>query len=135
MKLSIDIDDAELNEVITNGIKELSNETITDLAKEALNSYLQTNDGIEGIIYRGKRNAWDPTPELRPEIVQMLQNSFDKEEVEVYRAKIFKALEERGGDLMIKVLAEVFSRFLMTEDTKRDIAYSLSRIASMEHKY
>ena len=134
MKLSIDIDDAELNEVITNGIKGLSTETITDLAKEALNSYLQTKDGIEGVIYKGKRNSWD-TPELRPEIVQMLQNSFDKEEVEVYRAKIFKALEERGGDLMIKVLAEVFSRFLMTEDTKRDIAYSLSRIASMEHKY
>lgn len=130
MKLSIDIDDAELNEVITSGIKGLSTETITDLAKEALNSYLQTNEGIEGVIYRGKRNVWD-TPELRPEIVQMLQNSFDKEEVEVYRAKIFKALEERGGDLMIKVLAEVFSRFLMTEDTKRDIAVAISRVAAM----
>lgn len=131
MKLSIDIDDAELNEVITSGIKGLSTETITDLAKEALNSYLQTKQGIEGVIYRGGRNSWD-TPELRPEIVQMLQNSFDKEEVEVYRAKIFKALEERGGDLMIKVLAEVFSRFLMTEDTKQDIAYAISRVAAMK---
>ena len=130
MKLSIDIDDAELNEVITSGIKGLSTETITDLAKEALNSYLQTKEGIEGVIYRGRRNAWD-TPELRPEIVQMLQNSFDKEEVEVYRAKIFKALEERGGDLMIKVLAELFSRLLMTEDTKRDIAVAISRVATM----
>lgn len=130
MKLSIDIDDAELNEVITSGIKGLSTETITDLAKEALNSYLQTKEGIEGIIYKGVRNAWD-TPGLRPEIVEMLQNSFDKEEVEVYRAKIFKALEERGGDLMIKVLAEVFSRFLMTEDTKQDIAHAISRVAAM----
>lgn len=133
MKLSIDIDDAELNEVIANGIKGLSTETITELAKEALNSYLQTKDGIEEIIYRGRRSSWD-TPELRPEIVQMLQNSFDKEEVEVYRAKIFKALEERGGDLMIKVLAEVFSRFLMTQDTREDIAYALGRIASMDQK-
>lgn len=131
MKLSIDIDDSELNEVITNGIKGLSTETITELAKEALNSYLQTNEGIEKVIYRGRINSWD-TPELRPEIVKMLQNSFDKEEIEAYRVKIFKALEERGGDLMIKVLAEVFSRFLMTEDTKRDIAYALGRIASME---
>lgn len=130
MKLSIDIDDAELNEVITNGIKGLSTETITDLAKEALNSYLQTKEGIEGVIYRGKRNAWD-TPELRPEIVKMLQNSFDKEEVEVYRAKIFKALEERGGDLMVKVLAEVFSRLLMTDDIKQDISYAISRVATM----
>ena len=130
MKLSIDIDDAELNEIITSGIKGLSTETITDLAKEALNSYLQTKEGIEGVIYKGKRNVWD-TPELRPEIVQMLQNSFDKKEVEVYRAKIFKALEERGGDLMIKVLAEIFSRFLMTEDTKQDIAYAISRVAAM----
>ena len=130
MKLSIDIDDAELNEVITSGIKGLSTETITELAKEALNSYLQTKEGIEGVIYRGKRNAWD-TPELRPEIVQMLKNSFDKEEVEVYRAKIFKALEERGGDLMVKVLAEVFSRFLMTEDTRMDIANAISRVATM----
>ena len=130
MKLSIDIDDAELNEIITSGIKGLSTETITDLAKEALNSYLQTKEGIEGVIYKGKRNVWD-TPELRPEIVQILQNSFDKKEVEVYRAKIFKALEERGGDLMIKVLAEIFSRFLMTEDTKQDIAYAISRVAAM----
>ena len=130
MKLSIDIDDSELNEIITSGIKGLSTETITDLAKEALNSYLQTTQGIEGVIYKGKRNAWDTT-ELRPEIVQMLQNSFDKEEVEVYRAKIFKALEERGGDLMVKVLAEIFSRFLMTEDTKQDIAYAISRVATM----
>ena len=133
MKLSIDIDDTELNEVITSGIKGLSTETITDLAKEALNSYLQTKEGIEGVIYRGRKNIWD-TPELRPEIVEMLQNSFDKEEVEAYRAKIFKALEERGGDLMIKVLAEIFSRFLMTEDTKQDIAYALARIASMDDK-
>ena len=130
MKLSIDIDDAELNEVITSGIKGLSTETITDLAKEAFNSYLQTKEGIEGVIYRGKRNAWD-TPELRPEIVQMLQNSFDKEEVEVYRAKIFKALEERGGDLMVKVLAEVFSRVLMTEGTRMDIANAIARVANM----
>lgn len=133
MKLSIDIDDAELNEVITSGIKGLSTETITDLAKEALNSYLQTKEGIEGIIYRGKINSWD-TPELRPEIVKMLQNSFDKEEIEVYRAKIFKALEERGGDIMVKVLAELFSRLLMTEDIKQDIAYAVWNVASMKEK-
>ena len=41
MKLSIDIDDAELNEIITSGIKGLSTETITDLAKEALNYVLK----------------------------------------------------------------------------------------------
>ena len=32
---------------------------------------------------------------------------------------------------MIKVLAEIFSRFLMTEDTKQDIAYAISRVAAM----
>lgn len=133
MKLSIDIDDAELNEVITSGIKGLSNETITVMAKDALNSYFQTKEGIEGVIYRGRRNSWD-TPELRPEIVQMLQNSFDKKEVEVYRAKIFKALEERGGDIMVKVLAELFSRLLMTDDIKRDIAYAVGCVASMDRK-
>ena len=41
MKLSIDIDDAELNEIITSGIKGLSTETITDLAKEAQYIYAE----------------------------------------------------------------------------------------------
>ena len=128
MKISIDIDDSELNEAISKGVKDLSADTITELAKDAVSAYLQTTVGIEKVLYKDRRNAWD-APDLRPEIVKLLENSFTSAEVEAYRARIFKALEERGGNLMVQVLAELFSRMLMTEDVKRDIAVAIASAA------
>lgn len=126
MKLTIDINDDELNSALAQGIKNLSDETITELAKDAISSYLQTDAGIESVIYRNKRSAWD-TPELRPEILKLLENSFSNEEIESYRSKIFQALDSKGGSLMVEILANVFSRMLLTEATRQDIAEAIAR--------
>lgn len=126
MKLTIDINDDELNSALAQGIKNLSSETITELAKDAISSYLQTNEGIESVIYRNKRTVWD-TPELRPEILKLLENSFSNEEIASYRSKIFQALDSKGDSLMVEILANVFSRMLLTEATRQDIAEAIAR--------
>lgn len=129
MKLTIDINDDELNSALAQGIKNLSSETITELAKDAISSYLQTNEGIESVIYRSKRNSWGDIPEIRPEILKLLENSFSNEEIVLYRSKIFQVLDSKGGSLMVEILANVFSKMLLTEATREDIANAIARSA------
>lgn len=130
MKLSIDIDDAELKEVISKGIKDLDKETVTALAKEAICAYLCTNDGISSLLYKPGYDRWDNRKEVRPEVFEMLKNSFTKEEVEEYRRKFFGVIEEERGQLMTKLLANIFSNMLMTEDAKQELQMELIRLAN-----
>lgn len=130
MKLSIDIDDEELKEVISKGIQELDTETITSLAKEAICSYLCTDDGITNLLYKPGVNRWDNQREIHPELLKMLENSFTKEEVEAYRRKFFNVIEEERGQLMTKMLANIFSKMLMTEDAKTELQMELIRLAN-----
>lgn len=130
MKLSIDIDDAELNALIVRGIKDLDKDTVSNLAKEAIMLYLQSNDGISNLLYKPCVNYYDRQKELRPEILKMLLNSFSQEEIEDYRQIIFATMENEGPHLLTKVLAEIFSSMLVTDDFKYKMQVELARLAN-----
>jgi len=129
MKLSVEIADSVLDGAVQKGIEGLSNETITQIAKDAISSYLSDPKVMEKILFK-ERQYYSSGPELRNEIVRILENSFTADEVEKYRKMLFAAVEQRGEDIMIKTLASIFSNMLMTEPAKVDLQVQLAQLAT-----
>lgn len=136
MVLNIEFDDKELTEILSNGIKNLSEETITELSKKAIENYLSSDAGIKKIFftessldyyYRNYNN--DRVLDIRPEIMKIILNSFSEEDISKYREAMFKVLDEQFPNLMISTVAQVFSNMLITEDTKQKLTVELSRLS------
>ena len=129
MKLSVEIADSVLDGAVQKGIEGLSNETITQIAKDAISSYLSDPKVMEKILFR-ERQYFSSETELRKEIVKILENSFTADEVEKYRKMLFAAVEQRGEDIMIRTLASIFSNMLMTESAKVNLQVQLAQLAT-----
>ena len=129
MQLTVNIEDNDLNEVITKGIKGLSEETLTSIAKEALMSHLMSQKGLEAMIYEPPKNYYD-TRKLNKDIIQMLTNSFAKEEIENYRQKLFQVMETDGYGLMRDVLAKVFIGMMVTDEFKSELQNTMIKMTN-----
>lgn len=114
---------------VQKGIEGLSNETITQIAKDAISSYLSDPKVMEKILFK-ERQYFSSETELRKEIVKILENSFTADEVEKYRKMLFAAVEQRGEDIMIRTLASIFSNMLMTESAKVNLQVQLAQLAT-----
>lgn len=129
MKLSIDIDDNELNEAITKGIKGLSSETITELAKGAVSEYLTTPNGIKDVLYK-KADGYRQEPKIRDEVYKMLANSFSEEEIAKYRKILFDTLEKEGSNLLLAALSKAISDLMCDSSFKEGIFVRLNTLAT-----
>ena len=129
MKLSIEIDDNELNEAVTKGIKGLSDETITDLAKGAISEYLTSQRGIDSVLYE-KRDSYYREPRIRDEVYVMLKNSFTPEEVAKYRAMLFNVLEHESSNLLVAALAKSISDLMCDSSFKEGLSVRLNMLAN-----
>lgn len=130
MQITVDINDESLKAAMEKGISGLSNEQLTEMAKEAMQAYMMDPKNINDIIFR-YRNSFS-SPELRPELFAMLTKSFTKEEVEEYRQVLFRTIDKHGDRLLVKTLAEIFGNLLMTEDMKRNLCAQMWEISRKE---
>lgn len=130
MQLTVNIEDKDLNDLITQGVKGLSEETLTDLAKEALMNYLTSKEGLEAILYGAPSRYYGETREMRSYIVKMLTESFTKEEVEQYRQKLFQTMENNFDKLMSDTLAKVFINMFCSSEFKNELYSSMYRMIS-----
>lgn len=128
MQITVNIDDAALNKALERGIQGLSNETITDMAKEALQAYMMDPNNLKDIIF-SERYGYSQ-PEVRKEIINALMNSFTEDEIKEYRQKIFETIEKRGDHLLTQTLAQIFTNMLMTESVKNELATQINSIAN-----
>lgn len=130
MQITVDINDESLKAVMEKGIIGLSNEQLTEMAKEAVQAYMMDPRNINDIIFRC-RNSYS-IPELRPELFTMLTKSFTKEEVEEYRQVLFRTIDKHGDRLLVETLAEIFGNMLMTEDMKSKLSAKIWEISRKE---
>jgi hypothetical protein len=135
MQITVDINDDALREAMEKGVKSLSEETLTEMAKEALQAYMLDPKNIDDLVFWSRRNGYyNQNAEVRPEIMKMLMNSFSKEEIEEYRQKLFQVIDKHGDQLLVRTLAEIFSGMLMTESAKSDLSVQLWKIANEVNK-
>ena len=131
MQITVDINDDALREAMEKGVKGLSEETLTNMAKEALQAYMLDPKNIDDLVFRySKDRYYNQNAEVRPEILKLLMNSFSKEEIEEYRQKLFQAIDKHGDRLLVRTLAEIFSGMLMTESAKSELSMQMWKLAN-----
>ena len=139
MQINVNIDDNELTEAITKGIKNLSEDTINDLAKQAICEFLQNKECLEGILFETNRNYGYPGYSVdytRPRswFVNLAQNSFDDSEVKKYREILYNQISENGTRVVISTLAKVLSGMMFSTDAQNQFAYALMRLDRLEQE-
>lgn len=131
MQITVDINDDTLREAMEKGVKSLSEETLTNMAKEALQAYMLDPKHLDDLVFQVQRRSYyDQNVVVRPEILKSLMNSFSKEEIEEYRQKLFQAIDKHGDQLLVRTLAEIFSGMLMTESAKNELSMQMWKIAN-----
>lgn len=131
MQITVNIDDEALNNALERGIQGLSNEMITDMAKEALQAYMMDPKNLKNMIFsESTRYGCYSSTEIRKEIMNALMNSFTEDEIKEYRQKIFETIEKHGDRLLMQTLAQIFTNMLMTESVKNELAVQISSIAN-----
>ena len=113
MQITVNLNDEELDALVTNGIKNLNEEVVQEIAKEALSAYLAKEMVMEKLIFE-KRQYYSDNWTPREWITAMLSKGFNGDEVAEYRDKMLDILKDdkkRQGlltDTLAKALASVF---------------------------
>lgn len=85
MTLSIDINDQELKEVVEKGIRELSSETVGEIAKEAILNYMQDPEVMKNLLFESERNyGYTCFKEPQKWFLNLFSNCFTPEEISEY---------------------------------------------------
>lgn len=131
MILSIDISDQELKEVVEKGIKNLSSETVGELAKEVILNYMQDPEVMKNLLFETERNyGYTYFKEPQKWFLNLFANCFTPEEISEYRSKMLSTIEQNKEGIIIKTLAELFSKLLVTDEFKYELRDTIGRIAS-----
>ena len=111
MTVQVNIDDDSLNELVLKGIKNLSEETIGELAKSAIQAVFQDPVTMRDVLFAESETNWcgqRSWSKIRPEILNMLSRAFTDDEVKKYRNELLGMLERDKKELMIKVMTQIF---------------------------
>lgn len=129
MTLSIDINDQELKEVVEKGIKELSSETVGEIAKEAIKNYMQDPEVMKKLLFE-REQGYGYTYYNNPQkwFLGLFANCFTPEEIQEYRQKILGVVEQEKEGIIVKTLAEMFSKLLVTDEFRYQIRDSIASI-------
>lgn len=131
MNLSIEINDEELSEIIEKGIKNLSDETITEIAKGAVSNFLSDKQTIASLAFQ--RINYSPYNRVidydspRQWFVDLIKSSFSEDEVKEYRQKLLKTLDEEKDQIVLKAISRAFAKALVTEDFRNEVYNVLCR--------
>ena len=135
MNLTINVDDQEFSKIIENGIKGLSNETITELAKNAVSEYLSNEKVIQTLIFEKDRFGYGTNLNIpRCWFIRLIENSFSIEELAEYRKKFFNLVDRDGKEIVISAIAEAFANLLVNDDMKTNLKIAFQKVNDLERR-
>lgn len=116
MNVTVNIDDDALSDLIKKGVDGLSEATIGDIAKKAVETAMSDPEVVKGLLF--KRNSyssscWDL--DLRPETVELLARSFSDEDLAKYRKLMLDTLDKAGDNLVIDALSRMLAHKLLDD--------------------
>lgn len=139
MQINVNIDDEELTKAITKGIQSLSEETINELAKQAICEFLSRKECVEGLLFETVRNYGYSGCQVdyeRPRkwFVDLVKNSFQESEIKQYREVLYNRVVENGESILSRTLANVLAGMLFSDDFKHQYASAISQIDMLVHE-
>lgn len=127
MQITVNINDEAMTAAIEQGVRGLSNEQLTEIAKEAVTAYMMDPNNIRDIVLVTDRYSRETN--VRPEFLKMLMNSFSQNEIEAYRQKMFDVIDKHGEKLLTDTLAKVFASMLVTNEFKNELSVQMWKLA------
>ena len=131
MNLSIEVDDKELTEIVEKGIKNLSSETINEIAKKAISEFFSKKEVIEALAFQkvGYGGFCTVTDYDRPRewLLGIIKRSFSEDELKEYRQKLLKTIDEERDQIILKAITRAFADALVTEDFKKQLYNAMYR--------
>lgn len=135
MKLEIDVNDKQLDEIINKGIKELSPETVAELCKQAIADYVTKPEIIERIIFKSHTD-WSGSCHVNRDhftdlFESIIMKGISEDELKKYRELFFKQVGEiNKTELMSNVMATVFVNSLMGSEERRAFVQELTKLSN-----
>lgn len=135
MKLEIDVNDKQLDEIINKGIKELSLETVAELCKQAIVDYVTKPEIIERIIFKSHTDWSGSYYVNRDQFTDLFESiimkGISEDELKKYRELFFKQVGEiNKTELMSNVMATVFVNSLMGSEERRAFIQELTKLSN-----
>lgn len=137
MNVTINIDDDTLSDLIKKGIAGLSNETIGDIAKEAVEKAFSDPEVAKGLIFIKDSDRYGCSyhdMKLRHEVVDMLMKSITDEDLAKYRKMMLDTLDKEGKYLVINALSRMLAQKLVDEPTRMYDAVQQKLYEIMENR-
>lgn len=133
MQITVNLNDEELDELVTNGIKNLSETAIQEIAKEALTAYLAKEMVMEKLIFE-KRQYYNDNWTPREWIIAMLSKGFNGDEVAEYRDKMLDILKDdkKRQGLLTDTLAKALSSVFFSHDMQSEFYRALINIQEVK---
>lgn len=135
MQITVDLNDVDINAVVTKGIQNLSDEDVKNIAKEALVAYLSKELVMEKLIFQEHQYySRDKTP--RDWVIKMLEKGFTPEEVDEYRKNLLDILKNRDDrrDLLAETLAKALGNIVFSSDMRAEFYHALTDIQQLKEK-
>lgn len=135
MQITVNLNDVDINAVVTKGIQNLSDEDVKNIAKEALVAYLSKELVMEKLIFQEHQYyGRDKTP--RDWVTEMLEKGFTPEEVDEYRKKLLDILKNRDDrrDLLAETLAKALGNIVFNGDMRAEFYHALTDIQQLKEK-
>lgn len=135
MQITVDLNDVDINAVVTKGIQNLSDEDVKNIAKEALVAYLSKELVMEKLIFI-EHQYYSRDREPRDWVTEMLKKGFGQEEVAEYRKKLLDILKDKDDrkDLLAETLAKALGNMLFSNDMRADFYQALTDIHQLKEK-
>ena len=131
MQITIDVDNAKMEEIVSEGVNELPKETLASVAQAAIAEFLKDKGVVESLVFESVRrdyyygNTVVDYDRPRQWFKDMISSAFSSEEVEKYRKIIFDTIENETPKVLEKAITRCFADMLLDCDLKKRITKAL----------
>ena len=123
MNITVNIDDTQMSKLINDGINALDDETVTNIARQALCKAFEDPE-LSRLILFEKRSIYGDLA-LRQWAENAISQSLTTADYEKFKDIVFEALGEHAKDIIIETLAKTLTNNLFTYEQQRTFGTTL----------
>lgn len=123
MNITVNIDDTQMSKLINDGINALDNETVTNIARQALCKAFE-NPELSRLILFEKRGIYSD-PELRQWAKNAISQSLTTADYEKFKALVFETIDKHAKDIIVETLAKTLTDNLFTYEQQNTFGTTL----------
>lgn len=112
MNITVNIDDTQMSKLINDGINALDNETVTNIARQALCKAFEDPELSKLILF--ERCGIYSSPELRQWAKNAISQSLTTADYEKFKALVFETIDKHAKDIIVETLAKTLTNNLFT---------------------